>query len=107
MGKGGYLGPLSPSGMCGNLSPFKEARHMSALKDAIGRAVDGLADELESLSHRIHANPELGYQEVKAAGWLAEFLAAKGFKVEKGVAGGGGAHPGPPPARRGGAHPTP
>ena len=32
--------------MCGNLSPFKEAHHMSALKDAIGRAVDGLADEL-------------------------------------------------------------
>ena len=60
---------------------------MSALKDAIGRAVDGLADELESLSHRIHANPELGYQEVKAAGWLAEYLAAKGFKVEKGLAG--------------------
>jgi amidohydrolase len=60
---------------------------MSALKDAIGRAVDGLADELESLSHRIHANPELGYQEVKASGWLCEFLAAQGFKVEKGVAG--------------------
>ncbi len=60
---------------------------MSALKDAIGRAVDGLADELESLSHRIHANPELGYQEVKAAGWLSDFLASKGFKVEKGVAG--------------------
>jgi amidohydrolase len=60
---------------------------MSALKDAIGRAVDGLADELESLSHRIHANPELGYQEVKAAGWLSDFLAAKGFKVERGVAG--------------------
>ena len=60
---------------------------MSALKDAIDRAVDGLADELESLSHRIHANPELGYQEVKAAGWLSDFLASKGFKVEKGVAG--------------------
>ncbi len=60
---------------------------MSALKDAIGRAVESLADELDSLSHRIHANPELGYQEVKAAGWLAEFLAAKGFKVERGVAG--------------------
>jgi len=60
---------------------------MSALKDAIGRAVDGLADELESLSHRIHANPELGYQEVKAAGWLSDFLASKGFKVERGVAG--------------------
>ncbi len=60
---------------------------MSGLKDAIGRAVDGLAGELESLSHQIHANPELGYQEVKAAGWLTEFLTAKGFKVEKGVAG--------------------
>ncbi|MBI3029097.1 MAG: M20 family metallopeptidase [Candidatus Rokubacteria bacterium] len=60
---------------------------MSALNDAIGRAVDGLADELESLSRRIHANPELGYQEVKAAGWLSDFLAAKGFKVERGVAG--------------------
>ncbi len=60
---------------------------MSALKDAIGRAVDGLADELEALSHRIHANPELGYQEVKASGWLTEFLATKGLKVEKGVAG--------------------
>ena len=60
---------------------------MSALKDAIGRAVDGLADELESLSRRIHTNPELGYQEVKASGWLSDFLTAKGFKVEKGVAG--------------------
>lgn len=60
---------------------------MSTLKEAINRAVDGLADELESLSRKIHANPELGYQEKKAAGWLAEFLAAKGFKVEKGVAG--------------------
>ncbi len=60
---------------------------MSALKDAVCRAVDSQADELEALSRRIHANPELGYQEVKAAGWLAEFLAAKGFKIEKGVAG--------------------
>ena len=60
---------------------------MSAVKDSIGRAVDRLADELEALSHRIHAHPELAYQEVKACGWLADFLAAQGFKVEKGVAG--------------------
>ncbi|HEU5322004.1 MAG TPA: M20 family metallopeptidase, partial [Methylomirabilota bacterium] len=50
-------------------------------------AVDRLGDPLEQLSRRIHDNPELGYQEVKAAGWLAEFLAAQGFKVERGVAG--------------------
>src|SRR2546422_5873332 len=33
--------------------------------------------DLERLSHKIHDNPELGYQEVKAAGWLTEFLAAQ------------------------------
>jgi amidohydrolase len=60
---------------------------MSAIKDEINRALDRLADDLERLSHQIHANPELGFQEVKAAGWLADFLAAHGFKVERGVAG--------------------
>ncbi|MGH7277037.1 MAG: M20 family metallopeptidase [Candidatus Rokuibacteriota bacterium] len=60
---------------------------MSAVKDAIAAAVDRLADELEKLSHKIHDHPELGYQEVKAAGWLTEFLAQQGFKVERGVAG--------------------
>jgi amidohydrolase len=60
---------------------------MSTMKALIGEAVDSLADDLEQLSHRIHANPELGYQEVKAAGWLTEFLAAQGFAVERGVGG--------------------
>ena len=60
---------------------------MSTAKALIAEAVDSLAHDLERLSHRIHANPELGYQEVKAAGWLAEFLAAQGFAVERGVAG--------------------
>src|SRR5262245_3817290 len=60
---------------------------MGSVKDAIGQAVDRLADELEALSHRIHAHPELAYQEVKACAWLCDFLAAKGFKVDKGVGG--------------------
>src|SRR5213594_172117 len=60
---------------------------MSALKDAIAAAIDRLGDDLEKLSRRIHDNPELCYQEVKAASWLTEFLAAQGFKVERGVAG--------------------
>src|SRR5205823_3207993 len=54
---------------------------------AIASAVDRLANELETLSHRIHAHPELAYQEVQACRWLTEYLAAHGFKVEKGVAG--------------------
>src|SRR5258705_13679716 len=60
---------------------------MSEAKDRIGQAVDRLGDELEALSRQIHDHPELAYQEVKAAGWLADFLAKHGFKVERGVGG--------------------
>jgi amidohydrolase len=59
---------------------------MSAVKNLVGPAVDRLGDELEALSRRIHEHPELGYQEVKAAGWLSDFLERQGFKVERGVA---------------------
>ena len=60
---------------------------MTALKDSIVQAVDRLADELEALSRQIHDHPELAYEEVKACGWLSDFLARQGFKVEKGVGG--------------------
>ena len=39
------------------------------------------------LSHRIHAKPELGFEEEHASAWLCEMLDAAGFKVENGVAG--------------------
>src|SRR5436190_10618191 len=60
---------------------------MSAVKDLVGPVVDRLAGDLEKLSRQIHDNPELGYQEIKAAAWLGDFLAKQGFKVERGVAG--------------------
>jgi amidohydrolase len=60
---------------------------MSTVKAAISEAVDRLADELETLSKKIHDNPELAYQEVKACAWLSEFLGRQGFKVEQGVGG--------------------
>jgi amidohydrolase len=60
---------------------------MSATREQIDEAVDRLGDELEQLSRRIHDHPELGFQEVQAAGWLTEFLGGKGYKVERGVAG--------------------
>ena len=60
---------------------------MSTPKSDIARAADGVAGELEDLSRKIHDNPELGYQEVKACGWLSGFLEGKGFHVERGVGG--------------------
>jgi amidohydrolase len=60
---------------------------MSDPKSAIRQAVDRLAGELETLSRTIHDHPELGYKEEKACGWLSDFLARHGFKVERGVGG--------------------
>jgi len=60
---------------------------MDPLKTQIADAVDRLGDELEALSRRIHDQPELAFKEVQAAAAITEFLAAKGFKVERGVAG--------------------
>jgi amidohydrolase len=37
------------------------------------------------LSHRIHANPEVGFEEVKAATWISEILSEAGFEVTSGL----------------------
>ena len=66
--------------------PILEAL-MTTIKDSIALAVDRLGDELEALSRQIHDHPELAYQEVQACGWLSDFLATQGYKVEKGVGG--------------------
>jgi len=42
-------------------------------------------DDLIALSHRIHAHPELGFEEEKSAAWVEESLDAAGFRVERGV----------------------
>ncbi|MFZ1058955.1 MAG: M20 family metallopeptidase [Candidatus Rokuibacteriota bacterium] len=60
---------------------------LDELKTKICGAVDALAGELEAISHKIHANPELCFKEEKAAAWLTEFLEQKGLKVERGTGG--------------------
>ncbi len=42
--------------------------------------------DLVQLSHRIHAHPELGWEEEKASTWLAEALDDGGFRVQRGFA---------------------
>src|SRR5437870_3994195 len=46
---------------------------------------DAARDSLIALSHRIHAHPELGFEEERACAWLSEMLADAGFAVETGV----------------------
>ena len=56
-------------------------------KEAARARLDEARDTLLDLSHRIHANPELGFKEEKAARWLSEALAKAGFEVERGACG--------------------
>ncbi len=60
---------------------------MADAKEAAQAAVDAARDDLTALSRRIHANPELGYEEEQASGWLEETLDAAGFAVEPGICG--------------------
>ncbi len=52
------------------------------LKDAAWTRIDELAEELWELALRIHANPELGFQEHKAVAWLTEALRKGGFEIQ-------------------------
>jgi amidohydrolase len=54
-------------------------------KAAARETVDAARTSLVDLSHRIHAKPELGFEEEHAARWTAEMLDAAGFRVEPGI----------------------
>ena len=47
--------------------------------------IDARRQQLSELSLKIHSNPELGFQEVKAATWLAQYLKQNGFFIEQGI----------------------
>ena len=55
------------------------------LKQRVASEIDRRRDELVELSLRIHANPEIAFQERQASGWLADYLEANGFQVERGI----------------------
>jgi amidohydrolase len=48
---------------------------------------DSIEKSLIELSHRIHAHPELGFEEEQASAWLCEMMADAGFAVERGICG--------------------
>ena len=58
---------------------------VESLKASVVSAVETRREELVELSRKIHANPELGFKEVKAAGWLIDYLKRNGFSVKEGI----------------------
>jgi len=56
-----------------------------SLKTSVISEIDSRGHELSELSLKIHSNPELGFQEVKAAAWLTQYLEENGFSIERGI----------------------
>jgi amidohydrolase len=54
-------------------------------KEAARERLEAARDDLIELSHRIHANPELGYEEELASTWLCDYLDSAGFEVTRGA----------------------
>ena len=54
-------------------------------KTAVTEQVDANRQRLSELARSIHDNPELGFQEVKAAAWLTQFLEENGFSIKRGI----------------------
>jgi amidohydrolase len=55
------------------------------LKAQVSREVDSHRHQLNELSLKIHSNPELGFQETKAVGWLTQYLKENGLAIERGI----------------------
>src|SRR5437588_2552946 len=60
---------------------------LDAAKERIGEEVDRRAQALVDVSHRIHEQPELLFEERFAAGLLSDLLEEGGLRVERGAFG--------------------
>ena len=68
--------PVAATAVAAAASPFADEKGRAAAE------VEAARDEILELSHRIHANPEPAFEEVKAAGWVADAVRAHGYAVE-------------------------
>ena len=57
------------------------------LREALASTVEELAGEIVALSHAVHDNPEVGYEERFAVSTVAELLRAHGIEPDVGVYG--------------------
>jgi amidohydrolase len=66
-----------------SLADIAPADPEPAAKRRIAAAIEAARDEIIDLSHRIHAHPEVAFEEEQASAWVAETLARHGFAVER------------------------
>ena len=62
-------------------APSQAQQGASALAPRVGELVGGMYGQLDTLYKDLHANPELGFQEVRTAAKLAAEMRAIGFEV--------------------------
>ena len=53
----------------------------SGTPDRLGEAIENAMPDALELSHRVHAHPEIAFEERQAAAWTAELLERNGFDV--------------------------
>ena len=51
--------------------------------------IDGFAEDLTAIRHDLHAHPEIGFEEVRTSGIVAEKLTSWGVEVHRGLGGTG------------------
>src|SRR5205807_900301 len=73
--------PLTPGTAFRQLEPEVPMDARAAVRERVAAS----RDRLVALSHRIHAHPELAFEEERASTWCAEALDAAGFTVERGA----------------------
>src|SRR6059036_3362444 len=76
---------LAPPLTLGTAFRQLEAEVPMDARAAVRERVAASRDRLVALSHRIHAHPELAFEEERASAWCAKALDATGFTVERGV----------------------
>ncbi len=62
-----------------------ENLNIEKLKASVTGEIDAQCHQISELSLKIHANPELGFHEVKATAWLTQYLEENGFSIERGI----------------------
>ena len=60
---------------------------MEERKSKILSEIDRDREELEELSRKIHDDPELGFEEFHALGYISDVLKKHGYRVEQGYGG--------------------